>query len=48
LPAEPLEAEPIDLFAVTGADEALRRVRPYLVGFAVGAALVWLILRRRR
>jgi len=46
LEVEPVPAaEPIDLLAVTGLDERLRRVAPYAVGFVAGALVTWLIVR---
>jgi carbon monoxide dehydrogenase subunit G len=42
------DVEPVDLLAVTGAGDALRRLAPYAIGLLVGIAASWIVRRLRR
>jgi uncharacterized protein len=42
------EVEPVDLFAITGAGNALRRLAPYAIGLLAGIAASWIVRRLRR
>jgi len=42
------DVEPVDLFAITGAGNALRRLAPYAIGLLAGIAASWIVRRLRR